>query len=188
MRNVTYLDHAASSFPKPEAVIGTLSDYLRNVAISPHHSSHVLSQKAGDIIKKAKDNIANFMGCKTPENILYTQSATFAINQVLLGFLKLGDHVIYSSLEHNAVVRPLKLLETKGVITTDIWQSDNLGHLDLNAIPFKDNTRLLLVSHSSNLNGKIQPVKEIVEIAHKRSVLVGIDASQSMGFIMSPEI
>ena len=181
-----YFDNATSSFPKPLPVVDAMRKYLINIAVAPHHSQHSLSDKALAAVEDATLTIADFFGAKSEyKHFFFTVNATYAINQVLLGFLKSGDHVIYSSLEHNAVFRPIKLLESKGIISSSIWQCSENGELrteDLKSL-IQPNTKLIMVTHASNIISKISDIKSITQIAHENHIKIGVDATQSAGVV-----
>ena len=185
MNKQYYFDHAASSFPKPDNVISAMSDFMQNIAISPGHSSHSLAKKSSQVVTEAKETIARFFGIKNIHQLIFTLNATYAINMVLQGFLKAADHVIYTSTEHNSVLRCLNLLTENKNISLSCIPCNSDGMLDLPMIEssITPNTKLIVVNHASNVTGIINPIEKIISIAKKHSIKVAIDAVQTAGFI-----
>ena len=114
-----YFDNAATSFPKPECVISATARALRENSANPGRSGHKLSIDTAEKIYSARQAVANFFSCSDAENVIFTQNCTHSLNAVIKGFLKKGDHVLISNLEHNAVMRPIFSLAEKGLITFD---------------------------------------------------------------------
>jgi selenocysteine lyase/cysteine desulfurase len=122
-----YLDNAATSWPKPEIVYQTMDKFLRESGGNPGHGSHSLAAAAKQTVDETRMLTARFIHAPDMERVIFTLNCTFAVNQGLKGLLRPGDHVITSSLEHNAVVRPLKTLEKQGVRVTRIPVSPETG-------------------------------------------------------------
>ena len=157
-----YLDNAASSHPKPEQVYRAANDALRNIGANPGRSGHGLAIKADQKIAQRRGLLAQFFDIEDPKRIVFTANATEAINLGLKGLLTPGDHVITSSMEHNSVVRPLRFLETQGVELTFV-PCTSLGQIQTRTLEkaFKKNTRLIVLTHASNVTGGID--------AHRRN-------------------
>ncbi len=115
MEECIYFDNAATSWPKPEAMIKAMVDFNANVGANPGRSGHRLSIEAGRVIFHARETIASLLGADDPHSVIFTRNATEGLNTILRGFLRPGDHVITSSMEHNSVMRPLRALESEGV-------------------------------------------------------------------------
>jgi cysteine desulfurase family protein len=143
-----------------------------------------LSRSANRIIFEARETIAEFFNIPNSRNIVFTSNGTEALNLALKGFLKPGDHVITSGMEHNSVVRPLNSLKNDGVEVT-IVQCDKQGKLNPDDVreEIKKNTRLIVITHASNVTGTILPVDEIGEIAAKKGIPLLVDAAQTAGTI-----
>ena len=179
-----YLDNAASSHPKPEQVYRASDDALRNIGANPGRSGHKLAMKASQKIAQTRSLLARFFEIKDPKRIVFTANATEAINLGLKGLLYPGDHVITSSMEHNSVVRPLRFLETQGIDLTFV-PGTSLGQIDIQTIEkaIRKNTRLLVLTHASNVTGGIMPLSEAAVLAHKYGFLLMVDAAQTAGLV-----
>lgn len=177
-----YLDHAATSWPKPPAVVRTMADYLENAGGNPGRSGHRLSIAAARYVYDTRDALAELFHAPDPLRIIFTHNVTYAINLALRGLLHAGDHVVTSSIEHNSVMRPLRELELQGVQLTVVCCKPD-GTLDLDAMhrAVTPGTRLVVVNHASNVMGAILPVKEIAQIAHAAGALLLVDAAQTAG-------
>ena len=177
-----YLDNAATSYPKPKEVGEAMMYFLEKVGASPGRSGHRLSIEAGRILYQCRENLAELFHINDPLRIVFTLNATEAINLALKGLLRPGDHVIASSMEHNAVMRPLRELEKKGVEVQVISCSPK-GLLDPRDIEkaIKRNTALIVLNHGSNVTGTLSPVSEVGDIASKNNILFLVDAAQTAG-------
>jgi cysteine desulfurase family protein len=178
-----YLDNAATTFPKPECVYGAMDKFLREKGANPGRAGHRMSVEAEQEIEKARVTVAGFLGIKHTERMIFTFSATDALNMGIKGLLCEGDHVITSNLEHNSVSRPLGGLESRGVITVTRIDNSDDGFISADDIKkaIRPNTKLIVCTHASNVLGTIQPIREIGEIARERDVIFMVDAAQTMG-------
>jgi len=181
---VIYLDNAATTWPKPACVAEAMLEYLQDVGASPGRGSHRLSLAASRIVYAAREGLAYLLGVTDPLRVILTANATEALNLVLMGYLKPGDHVVTSSIEHNAVMRPLRHLESTGIRVTVVPCSGD-GRLNPEAVEraIGRNTVLLCINHASNVMGTIAPVAEIGAIARSRGVLLLVDAAQTAGVL-----
>jgi cysteine desulfurase family protein len=179
-----YLDNAATSWPKPPEVLKAMTDALERSGGNPGRSGHRLSIAAARVIYDTREEIAQFFGIGDPLRVIFTGNATHAINLVLRGMLKPGDHVVTSSMEHNAVMRPLRSLERQGV-HLNIVPCASDGSLDVRDLEeaINSTTRLVVLTHASNVIGTILPVAEIASIAHQAGALLLADAAQTAGTI-----
>lgn len=180
-----YFDNGATSYPKPDSVINSVTSYLTELGASPGRSGHSGAMKAGQLVFKTRKLLAKMYGISNPMRVIMCFNATDALNLAIRGFLNSGDHVVTTSMEHNSVLRPLKFLEEDGVIELTIVSGDKLGKIDPENIrkEIKSNTSLVVVNHVSNVNGAIQPIEEIGSICKERDVVYLIDAAQSGGVI-----
>ena len=124
-----YLDNAATSFPKPESVYKDVSDTLRKYGSSPGRGGHKMSLQTERIIFETRERIASFFNIPSSSNVIFTFNVTMGINLALKGFLKAGDHVITSSMEHNAVMRPLKRLENPPLPPFTKWGGGGISKI-----------------------------------------------------------
>jgi cysteine desulfurase family protein len=180
--DVIYLDNAASSWPKPKATWQAMERFMRAIGANPGRSGHRLSIEAGRLLMDAREALAELFGIDDPLRVCLTKNATEALNVVIHGALQGGDHCVTSSMEHNSVMRPLHALEKKGVEVTIVPCSPR-GELDPREIEkaIKKNTKLIVMTHASNVVGTVMPIAEVGAIARKHDVLFCIDASQTAG-------
>ncbi|MDY6911917.1 MAG: aminotransferase class V-fold PLP-dependent enzyme [Chloroflexota bacterium] len=177
-----YMDNAATSWPKPEAVYQAMDIFMRNSGANPGRSGHRLSVEAGRVIYEAREALAQLFSIDDPLRVVFAKNATEALNLAINGILHPGDHAITSSMEHNSVMRPLRALQEKGIEITVIGCSAE-GFLDPQEIEkaIKPNTRLIVLTHASNVVGTLLPVAEVGAIARRHGALFCIDASQTAG-------
>lgn len=174
-----YFDNAATTGKKPKTVVQAVENALINYSANPGRSGHDLSVKCANAVYGVRTKIANFFGADGPENIVFTLNCTHSINTVLKGVLHKGDHVVVSSLEHNAVMRPLKKIGVNFDVAT-VYR-DDAQTLEEFKRKIKVNTRLVLVTGASNVTGKILPIEEIGNVCKKRGVYFCVDAAQTAG-------
>jgi cysteine desulfurase family protein len=177
-----YLDNAATSWPKPESVYQAMDSLMRHTGASPGRSGHLLSVTAARIIYETREALCQFLGIADPSHVVFTSNATEALNLAIRGLLHIGDHAITSSLEHNSVMRPLRALEKKGVEVSVVNCAAD-GSLDPGDIEraIRPYTKLVVLSHASNVVGTILPVAEVGRIAREHSIPLLVDAAQSAG-------
>ena len=177
-----YLDNAATTFPKPEAVYNSMMDCMKNYCANPGRAGHKLAMKAAREIYDTRENIAKLFNIDNPMNIVFTNNATDSLNLAIKGVVSTGDHIITTSMEHNSVIRPIKALEKVGVENT-IVQCNEQGFLNIDDLEkaIKPNTKLIVTTHASNVCGTLIDIKSISEIANKHNILYLIDASQTVG-------
>ena len=180
-----YLDNSATSFPKPPAVVQAMSDYLNNFGASPGRSAHALSVKAAREVFETRELLAAFFNLDNSERVIFAANATLALNIAIKGILKQGDHVIISHMEHNSVYRPLKHLESSGMIDLSVANCNHEGYIDPDHFSslFCPNTRMVAVIHGSNVAGTVQPIRTLGEICKDRGAVFLVDAAQTAGFI-----
>jgi cysteine desulfurase / selenocysteine lyase len=179
-----YLDHAATSWPKPPVVVRTMTDYLENAGGNPGRSGHRLSIAAARFIYDAREAVAELFHAPDPLRVVFTLNVTHALNLVMRGLLRPGDRAVTSSIEHNSVMRPLRALEREGNrLTLAHCGPDGTLDLDVMREAVTPGTRLVVVSHASNVMGAILPIREIAEIAHQAGALLLVDAAQTAGTV-----
>lgn len=179
-----YLDHAATSWPKPPQVIQTMADYLDKAGGNPGRSGHRLSIAAARYVYDTREALAELFHAPDPLGIVFTLNVTHALNLVLRGLVNSGDHVVTTSIEHNSVMRPLRELERQGTRLTVVCCKPD-GMLDLDAMrrAVTSGTRLVVVNHASNVMGALLPIDEIAQIAHDAGALLLVDAAQTAGAV-----
>ncbi len=177
-----YLDNAATSYPKPAEVAAAIKDALEFCGGNPGRGGHRLAIAAGELLYETRERAAGFFGCDDPFRLAFTLNITMAVNLVLRGFLHSGDHILVSAMEHNAVMRPLSYLQSRG-IRVDSLPSLSDGTVDLTRMDecFRPETKLVCVCHESNVNGMIQPIREIGRITQEHGAWLLADCAQSAG-------
>jgi len=180
-----YLDNAATSWPKPEAVYHSAEAHMRSAFGNPGRSGHTRTLAADRLIYRVRERAADFFNIPDPARIAFTLNATDALNMAIKGLLGKGDHVIYTAMDHNSVLRPLQRLKTEGIIETTMIPCSEEGDPDLAFLEkaFRPGSRLVIVNHASNVTGTIAPLAKIIESAHRKGVPVLVDAAQSAGSI-----
>jgi cysteine desulfurase family protein len=177
-----YLDNAATSWPKPESVYESLGSFLRQAGANPGRSGHQMAVAAASAVAATREKIARLINAEEPERVVFTSNATDSLNLAINGLLKPGDHAITSSMEHNSIARPLKALAAHDVETTHVHARED-GYIDPAAIAaaIRPNTKLIALTHASNVTGAITPAAEIAQIARDAGVLFLLDGAQTVG-------
>lgn len=179
-----YLDNAATSFPKPESVYEAVLHALREVGASPGRGGYRRSLEAGRILFQARETVAAFFSIADSERVIFTQNATGALNLALQGVLVSGDHVITTSMEHNSLMRPLYALQNSGIELTVVPAGpDGVVATEDVRRAVQPNTRMIAVSHVSNVCGVIQPLQQLAELCRSVGALFLVDAAQSAGHV-----
>ena len=179
-----YLDNASTSFPKAPTVATAMSDYITNRGININRGSYSLAYDVEDIIYTTRQRLHTLFNGHDPSHVIFTLNVTMSLNMVIKGLLKAGDHVLVSSMEHNAVMRPLTQLLDKG-ITFDIIPCDVTGSIELDSIKslIRPNTVAIITNHASNVCGTIQPLESIGSICKAHNLQFIVDAAQTAGVI-----
>jgi len=182
---VIYLDNAATSYPKPDAVYRAIEEFARTSGGNPGRAGHRLAVEAEAMIDDTRRLAARLFGAPRPERVVLCLNATDALNMAIKGVVRPGDHVITSVLEHNSVNRPLNRLERDGVITLTRLPASAEHLIDPGALlrAWTPRTRLVAVTHASNVTGTIQPVGDYGRIVRERDGLLLVDAAQSAGAV-----
>lgn len=177
-----YLDNAATSYPKPPAVYAAVLDAMQQIGASPGRGGYGAALQASRLLFDTREALASFLGCDDASRIIFTHSATEALNMAVRGLLQPGDHVVTTSMEHNSLLRPLFMLEKAGVELSIVpADGEGLVHPDDIRRALRPKTRLVALAHVSNVTGGIQPVAEIAAVAREAGALVLLDAAQSVG-------
>lgn len=177
-----YFDNAATSRVKPDAVYDAFNFYVHNIGASPGRGSYSLAVEASRMLYKTRKEAAIFFGAGDPSNVVFTKNSTEAINLFFYGYLKQGDHVLISPYEHNAVLRPLHFLKSKGLIDYTVLPEEAIYSPECHLKRFiKENTCLVAVTLASNLTGQIVYNESFSRAARAEGVKVFVDASQGAG-------
>ena len=184
MSAVVYLDNAATSFPKAPGVAAAMAEYVEKVGATINRSSYAAAQEAGLVTLALRERLCRLFDHPDPTHAVITAGATASLNLLIKGLLRPGDHCVVSSMEHNAVMRPLVQLEREGV-SFDRVPCDGEGRMDISALPglIRPNTRLVLIAHASNVSGTVQDAAVVGKMCHEYGVPFALDAAQSAGHL-----
>ena len=182
--NYIYLDNASTTFPKAPNVASAMADYITNYGININRGSYSLAYDVEDTIYTTRQRLNTLFNGHDPSHVIFTQNVTMSLNMVIKGLLKAGDHVLVSSMEHNAVMRPLTQLLDKG-ITFDTIPCDSTGSIQMDSIEplIRPNTVAMIINHASNVCGTIQPLESIGPICKAHNLQFIVDAAQTAGVI-----
>ncbi len=182
MNGLIYLDHAATSWPKPPGVARAMARFLDEEGGNPGRSGHRLSLAAARTVYGVREAVAGLVNAPDPLGVIFTSNGTHALNLALHGLLAAGCRVVTGGMEHNAVMRPLRHLEARGVEVTVVPAARD-GSLDPEAFrrALRPGTALVVVNHASNVVGTLAPVREIAALAHAAGALLLVDAAQTLG-------
>lgn len=178
-----YLDNASTSYPKPNVVIDTMASYMKKIGATAGRGAYKNAKETDNLLFNCRKIICKLFNGSDPNKVIFTSNITESLNLVINGLLKSGDHVIVSSLEHNAVRRPLKTLERDKKIQISITPCTTTGitvPADVEKL-IRANTKLIVFTHASNVIGTIQPIKEIGKIAKNHKIPLLVDSAQTAG-------
>lgn len=180
-----YLDNAATSYPKPAAVYDAVMNYMINIGANPGRGGYENSIKGNRVVFECRKLIADFFKYNKPENVIFTSNITESLNILLKSVIKDGWHIITSTMEHNSVLRPLSSISRYKNITLDIIPCSEDGFIDISRIKekIKPETRLIILSHSSNVTGAVQPLADIGKLCHDKNIYFIIDTAQTAGVL-----
>jgi cysteine desulfurase family protein len=185
MTDRIYLDNAATSWPKPEAVYRAVDHYQRAVGGPNGRSGYREALEANRIVERARRGVAELIGVRDPSRVVFGFNGTDVLNLAIRGVVRPGDHVITTVCDHNSVLRPLRALAESDDVSVSYVPCDGQGYVSPDDIraALRPNTRLVAVVHASNVTGAIQPVKEIGAAVRETDALFLVDAAQSVGHL-----
>ena len=177
-----YLDNAATSHPKPECVTRAVEEALTTFNANPGRAGHDRALAAGRIVLGAREALANVLDADDAFSVVHTFNCTDALNLAIKGCLKTGDHVVSTMLEHNSILRVLMEKKQRGEIDVTLVRPRGwfIDPKDIRSA-LRRNTRLIAVTHASNVTGAVQPVREICSLAHEKGILSLVDGAQYLG-------
>jgi len=182
-----YLDHAATSWPKPPGVLAAIEEYFANAGGNTGRSGHRRSIAASRTVSLARETLADLLAAESPDDLVFTKNATEGLNVAILGLVRDGARVVTTSLEHNSVMRPLRYLEERGRCTVEAVHADgNTGELDLDEWEARLRAAgpcVAVATHASNVTGVVLPVRALGELAAAAGVPFVVDASQTAGHV-----
>ena len=182
---MVYFDNAATTGTKPQQVVSAVNEALTKYSANPGRSGYDLSVECSKMVYDTRCKVSRLFGANAPERVIFTANCTMALNMVIKGVCRSGDHVVASSLEHNAVARALYKMQKNGV---DVDYAEVIfGDREATVRSFerliRDDTRLVVCTHASNVTGEVLPIKEIGEICAERNVPFLVDAAQTAGIL-----
>ncbi|UJA32168.1 aminotransferase class V-fold PLP-dependent enzyme [Clostridium sporogenes] len=180
-----YLDNAATTYPKPEKVYSSILNYMKNVGASPGRGGYENALTGDRMVYKCRQSLINLFNFNKIENVIFTSNITASLNILIKSIVKDDWHVITSSMDHNSVIRPLVSLEKSNKIELDILNCSEEGLINVEAFKntIKDNTKLVVLSHASNIVGTIQPLEAIGNICKEKGIYFIIDSAQTAGVL-----
>lgn len=178
-----YLDNAATSFPKPEEVYVFMDSFYREHGVSPGRTGFDAGIATEDFVHSTRELLTGLFNGTDANRLTFSHNASDSLNMIIQGVVNKGDHIITTTLEHNSVLRPLYHLQQQGLIDVSYIPFDHNGYIDPDDIKkaFRKNTRMVIVNHSSNVLGTVQPIEKIGEICHVAGVYFVVDGCQSAG-------
>mgnify|MGYP002345266198 CR=1 FL=1 len=185
MKNITYFDNAATTYPKPQCVISAMNSCMKNYCANPGRSGHRLAILSEEAVYQARRRITDFFHGKNPLKTVFVKNATEGLNMVIGTLAAMKGHVIYTSYEHNSVIRPIWRYSQSGDLSYDICLPDVTGCIDPRDIEslIRKDTLAVIVSLASNITGYILPIKEIGRICKEHRLFFIVDVSQGAGTI-----
>jgi len=180
-----YLDNAATTFPKPPEVYTSMMNYMTNIGTNPGRGASTASLAGNKVILNCRYALMDFFHFDKVENVIFTPNITTSLNTLIKSTVKEGWHVITSSMDHNATLRPLNSLSQKGIIELSIVPCSKEGVINVDNFinTLKPNTKLVVLSHASNIIGTIQPLEAIGKICKEKGIYFIIDAAQTAGVL-----
>lgn len=178
-----YLDNASTTFPKPKQVVDAMYNYMLTVGGNAGRGNYSNSLESNRYLYDAREIVCDFFGFDSPSNVIFTNNVTTSLNILIKGILRPGDHVITSSMEHNAVIRPLHFCQEHLKIKLDIINANSQGFVDVNDLKKKINnsTKLIIITQASNVTGSIQDLYSIGKICSDNNIFFIVDSSQGAG-------
>lgn len=180
---IVYMDNAATSWPKPDSVLEEIDRFYRQVGANPGRSGHRLSVEAERIRMETREALSSLLGNTDPLSVVFTANVTAAVSLVLLGYLRPGDRVVTTSMEHNSVLRPLRYLEKNRDIRLTMVEAGDDGSIDPEDFgkAITGDERLAVVTHASNVCGTILPIHELGKVTSECGIPLMVDAAQTAG-------
>ena len=179
-----YFDNSSTSFPKAPNVGRAMGEFIENGAFNINRGSYEGAYEAGSAVLDTREMLKDLFNCPNSKNVVFTPSVTYSLNFFIKGFLKPGDHVLVTSVEHNAVMRPLVQMEKLGV-EFDAVPCDAEGGVtadDFRAY-IKENTKAIITTHASNVCGTIIPIEEIGALCKEKGLVYAVDTAQTAGIL-----
>ncbi len=185
MDKLIYLDNGATSYPKPDEVYDFMFNFYKSNGVSPGRSGFDLGLETEEVVHDTRKMLTEFFNGTDPNRLTFSYNASDSLNMICDGILKKGDHVVSTNLEHNSVIRPLNHKAEEGVIEVTYVSCNEKGYINPEDIKaaIKENTKLVIVNHASNVIGTVQDVGAIGKIVKEAGITFAVDASQSAGIV-----
>ena len=179
-----YFDNSSTSFPKAPNVGRAMGEFIENGAFNINRGSYEGAYEAGSAVLDTREMLKDLFNCPNSKNVVFTPSVTYSLNFFIKGFLKPGDHVLVTSVEHNAVMRPLVQMEKLGVEFDAVPCDEECGVTadDFRAY-IKENTKAIITTHASNVCGTIIPIEEIGALCKEKGLVYAVDTAQTAGIL-----
>ncbi|KNZ41862.1 aminotransferase class V-fold PLP-dependent enzyme [Acetobacterium bakii] len=184
LKNRIYLDHACTSFPKPEGMALAIVDYIEKNGTNINRGGYQDAYDTAEMVFETREMLSQMFNCPDCKNVIFTPNVTTSLNIILKGYLKPGDHVLVSSMEHNAVMRPLTQLKQSGVAFDRIPCSTK-GELLFEELQkhLKPNTKAIVMTHASNVCGTVLPIERVGLFCQENGLDFIVDAAQTAGVL-----
>lgn len=184
MERKIYFDNGSTSWPKAPGVAEAMSELLTKGAFNINRGNYEGAYEVEELVLETREKLAKMFHCEESKRVLFSPGITHSLNYFIKGFLKAGDHVIVSGIEHNAVMRPLRQMEACGV-TYDIAATAEDGSVTAEAIEalVRPETKAVIISHASNVCGTVLPIEAIGQVCKKHDLFFVVDSAQSAGTI-----
>jgi cysteine desulfurase family protein len=180
-----YLDNSATTFPKPDVVYEFMTDFYRKNGVNPGRSGFDAALETEEVVANTRRLLTGLFNGDDHNRLTFSYNASDSLNMIIQGLVHPGDHVVTTMLEHNSVLRPLHHLEMEGIISVTHIGFDSRGYIDPQEIRknIRNNTRIIVLNHCSNVIGTVQPVADVGRICKEAGIYLVLDASQSAGAI-----
>lgn len=179
-----YFDHAATTFPKPDTVSETIYHYIKEQGCNINRGCYNQAYQIEEQVYETRKMVCELFHGEDYKNVIFTRNVTESLNVILKGFLKSGDHVIVSSMEHNAVMRPLVQLEKKGIsFSRAICEPDGSLKIERLEECLRNNTKAVIMTHASNVCGTILPIEKVGKFCQKNHLKFIVDSAQTAGIL-----
>lgn len=180
-----YLDNAATSWPKPDAVYDAVDRFQREIGAPNGRSGYREALESNRIVERARSGVAQMIGVEDPSRIVFGFNGTDVLNIAIRGVVRPGDHVVTTVCDHNSVLRPLRALHDTADVSVSYVPCDGHGFVSPDDVraALRPNTRLVVVNHASNVTGAIQPIHQIGRVVRESDALYLVDAAQSLGHV-----
>jgi cysteine desulfurase/selenocysteine lyase len=180
-----YMDNAATSYPKPKAVLDSMVNFYAKYGVNPGRSGSDLQRCANDLLDATRARLADLFECSEVDRVIFTHNATVGLNMAIFGLIKPGDHIISSIIEHNSILRPLHYCAKAGDVEVSYLEPDETGLLSAQQLQsaIRSNTKMVVLAHASNVTGCVQPLADLGKVCEANDLFFIVDAAQTAGLI-----